>query len=318
MAKKNNIQTSEPVADCNQLSQVEQQTLKMRQLLVPSPDEVGEVAIYNLDDSIKLNVWMTKETVWLTIRQLALLFNRDRTVIGRHIKNIFSEGELDPSLVCAKFAHTGEYGRAAGYTQTKDVDFYNLDVIISVGYRVKSVRGTRFRQWANAVLKEYLIRGYAINPRLEQLEQRVAKTEEKIDFFVKTALPPVEGIFFDGQIYDAYEFICGLIKSAKTRIILIDNYVDETVLTMLDKREAGVSATIYTQKISSQLQLDITKHNAQYPAIDVKEFTKSHDRFFILDNQVYLIGASLKDLGKKWFAVALMSETAPEILLSRL
>ncbi len=318
MAKKNNIQTSEPVADCNQLSQVGQQTLKMRQLLVPSPDEVGEVAIYNLDDSIKLNVWMTKETVWLTIRQLALLFNRDRTVIGRHIKNIFSEGELDPSLVCAKFAHTGEYGRAAGYTQTKDVDFYNLDVIISVGYRVKSVRGTRFRQWANAVLKEYLIRGYAINPRLEQLEQRVAKTEEKIDFFVKTALPPVEGIFFDGQIYDAYEFICGLIKSAKTRIILIDNYVDETVLTMLDKREAGVSATIYTQKISSQLQLDITKHNAQYPAIDVKEFTKSHDRFFILDNQVYLIGASLKDLGKKWFAVALMSETAPEILLSRL
>lgn len=318
MAKKNNIQTSEPVADCNQLSQVEQQTLKMRQLLVPSPDEVGEVAIYNLDDSIKLNVWMTKETVWLTIRQLALLFNRDRTVIGRHIKNIFSEGELDPSLVCAKFAHTGEYGRTAGYTQTKDVDFYNLDVIISVGYRVKSVRGTRFRQWANAVLKEYLIRGYAINPRLEQLEQRVAKTEEKIDFFVKTALPPVEGIFFDGQIYDAYEFICGLIKSAKTRIILIDNYVDETVLTMLDKREAGVTATIYTQKISSQLQLDITKHNAQYPAIDVKEFTKSHDRFFILDNQVYLIGASLKDLGKKWFAVALMSETAPEILLSRL
>ena len=315
---KNNTQTTEPVADCNQLSQVEQQTLKMRQLLVPSPDEVGEVAIYNLDDSIKLNVWMTKETVWLTIRQLALLFNRDRTVIGRHIKNIFSEGELDPSLVCAKFAHTGEYGRAAGYTQTKDVDFYNLDVIISVGYRVKSVRGTRFRQWANAVLKEYLIRGYAINPRLEQLEQRVAKTEEKIDFFVKTALPPVEGIFFDGQIYDAYEFICGLIKSAKTRIILIDNYVDETVLTMLDKREAGVSATIYTQKISSQLQLDITKHNAQYPAIDVKEFTKSHDRFFILDNQVYLIGASLKDLGKKWFAVALMSETAPEILLSRL
>lgn len=318
MAKKNNIQTTEPVADCNQLSQVEQQTLKMRQLLVPSPDEVGEVAIYNLDDSIKLNVWMTKETVWLTIRQLALLFNRDRTVIGRHIKNIFSEGELDPSLVCAKFAHTGEYGRAAGYTQTKDVDFYNLDVIISVGYRVKSVRGTRFRQWANAVLKEYLIRGYAINPRLEQLEQRVAKTEEKIDFFVKTALPPVEGIFFDGQIYDAYEFICGLIKSAKTRIILIDNYVDETVLTMLDKREAGVTATIYTQKISSQLQLDITKHNAQYPAIDVKEFTKSHDRFFILDNQVYLIGASLKDLGKKWFAVALMTETAPEILLSRL
>ena len=131
-------------------------------------------------------------------------------------------------------------------------------------------------------------------------------------------LEPRQGIFFDGQIYDAYEFICGLIKSAKTRIILIDNYVDDTVLTMLDKKEAGVSATIYTQKISQQFQLDIDKHNAQYPAIEVKEFTKSHDRFLILDNQVYLIGASLKDLGKKWFAVSLMSETDPELLLSRL
>ena len=261
---------------------------------------------------------MERESVWLTIKQLAQLFDRDRTVIGRHIKNIFSEGELEPSLVCAKFAHTGEYGRVAGYSQTKDVDFYNLDVIISVGYRVKSVRGTRFRQWANMVLKEYLIKGYAINPRLEQLERRVTKTEEKIDFFIKTSLPPVEGIFFDGQIYDAYEFICGLIKSAKTRILLIDNYVDDTVLTMLDKREAGVSATIYTQKISPQFQLDISKHNAQYPPIDVKEFTKSHDRFLLLDNQVYHIGASLKDLGKKWFAVALMSETSPELLLSRL
>ena len=168
------------------------------------------------------------------------------------------------------------------------------------------------------VLKEYLIKGYAINPRLEQLERRVANTEKKIDFFIKTSLPPVEGLFFDGQIYDAYEFVCGLIKSAKTRIVLIDNYVDDTVLTILDKREAGVSATIYTKKVSPQFQLDIAKHNAQYPAIDVKEFTKSHDRFMILDNQVYLIGASLKDLGKKWFAVSLMSETDPEMLLSRL
>ena len=284
----------------------------------PLEEGIGEIIIYNPDDSIKLDVLMEKETVWLTINQLALLFDRDRTVIGRHIKNIFSEGELDSSLVCAKFAHTGEYGRAAGYTQTKEVLFYNLEVIISVGYRVKSVRGTRFRQWANMVLKEYLIKGYAINPRLEQLERRVANTEKKIDFFIKTSLPPVEGLFFDGQIYDAYEFVCGLIKSAKTRIVLIDNYVDDTVLTILDKREAGVSATIYTKKVSPQFQLDIAKHNAQYPAIDVKEFTKSHDRFLILDNQVYLIGASLKDLGKKWFAVSLMSETDPEILLSRL
>ena len=280
--------------------------------------QTGEIIVYNPNDSIKLNVWMENETVWLTIKQLALLFDRDRTVIGRHIKNIFTEGELQPSLVCAKFAHTGEYGRNVGYTQTKDVVFYNLDVIISVGYRVKSVRGTQFRQWANTVLKEYLIRGYAINPRIEQLERRVTKTEEKIDFFIKSSLPPVQGIFFDGQIYDAYEFICGLIKSAKSRIVLIDNYADDTVLTMLDKRNGSVSATIYTQKVSEQFRLDITKHNAQYPEIEVKEFKKSHDRFLILDNQVYLIGASLKDLGKKWFAVSLMSETDPDILLSRL
>ena len=306
MAKKNNTQTTELIANCDQ----SHATLAEAGL--------GEIIIYNPDDSIKLDVWMERESVWLTIRQLAQLFDRDRTVIGRHIKNIFSEGELDPSLVCAKFAHTREYGRVAGYYQTKDVDFYNLDVIISVGYRVKSVRGTRFRQWANMVLKEYLIRGYAINPRLEQIERRVAKTEEKIDFFIKTSLPPVEGIFFDGQIYDAYEFVCGLIKGAKTRIVLIDNYVDDTVLTMLDKREAGVSATIYTQTISPQFQLDITKHNAQYPAIDVKAFRKSHDRFLILDDQVYLIGASLKDLGKKWFAFAQMNDISPENLISKL
>ena len=313
---------SEPVTTCNRLNQISNNWQPVANcdqshasLAEAGP---GEIIIYNPDDSIKLDVWMERETVWLTIKQLAQLFDRDRTVIGRHIKNIFSEGELDQSLVCAKFAHTGEYGRVAGYSQTKDVDFYNLDVIISVGYRVKSARGTRFRQWANTVLKEYLIRGYAINPRLEQLEQRVAKTEEKIDFFVKTSLPPVEGIFFDGQIYDAYEFICGLIKSAKTRIVLIDNFADDTVLTMLDKREDGVSATIYTQKISQQFQLDIAKHNAQYPVIEVKAFQKSHDRFLILDKQVYLIGASLKDLGKKWFAVSLMAETNPDLLLSRL
>ena len=319
MAKKKDSQIPESVANNDNPPQDALKipsNLKLQNAIASI--ETGEIIIYNPDDSIKLDVWMEKETVWLTIKQLALLFDRDRTVIGRHIKNIFSEGELDPSLVCAKIAHTGEYGRAAGYTQTKEVDFYNLDVIISVGYRVKSVRGTRFRQWANRVLKEYLIKGFAINPRIEQLERRVAKTEEKIDFFIKTSLPPVEGIFFDGQIYEAYEFICGLIKSAKTRIVLIDNYVDETVLTMLDKREAGVSATIYTQKISQQFQLDITKHNAQYPSIDVKEFQKSHDRFLILDDQVYLIGASLKDLGKKWFAVSLMSETSPELLLSRI
>ena len=301
MTKKKNTQTTEPVQ-------------KMRRLPVSSPNEVGEVAIYNPNDSIRLEVRLEQETVWLDRAQMSILFDRDKKTIGKHISTALEE-ELDGIPTVANF----EIVQLEGDRWVKRTkEFFNLDMILSVGYRVHSSRGIAFRRWANTVLKEYLIRGYAVNPRLEQLEQRVAKTEEKINFFVKTALPPVEGIFFDGQIYDAYEFICGLIKSAKTRIVLIDNYVDDSVLTMLDKRETGISATIYTQKISSQFQLDIAKHNAQYPVIEVKEFTKSHDRFLILDNQVYLIGASLKDLGKKWFAVSLMSETDPEMLLLRL
>ena len=171
-------------------------------------------------------------------------------------------------------------------------------MILSVGYRVNSQNATYFRRWASGVLKDYLIRGYAINARLEQLERRVINAEDKIDFFVRTSLPPVEGVFFDGQIFDAYEFICDLIKSAKTRIVLIDNYVDETVLTMMDKRDVSVSATIYTSSISGQLKLDLDKHNAQYPPIEIKPFNKAHDRFLIVDDKVYHIGASLKDLGK--------------------
>ena len=279
---------------------------------------VGEIVIYNPDDSVRLDVRLEQDSVWLTLKQLSQLFDRDRTVIGRHIKNIFSEGELDPSLVCAKFAHTGEYGRAEGHTQTRDIDYYNLDVIISVGYRVKSIRGTRFRQWANRVLKEYLIKGYAINPRLENLERRLSVAEEKIDFFVKTSLPPAEGIFFDGQIFDAYEFICGLIKSARSRITLIDNYIDDSVLAMMDKRAAGVVAKVYTQQVSNQFKMDLFKHNSQYPIIDVFIFKKSHDRFLIIDDSVYLVGASLKDLGKKWFGVTKMMATNPDELISRL
>ena len=278
----------------------------------------GEVVIYNPEDSIKLDVVLKRETVWLTLKQLSLLFDRDRTVIGRHIRNIFKEGELSAPLVCAKFAHTGEYGRTEGFTQTREVDYYNLDVIISVGYRVKSIRGTLFRQWANKVLKDYLLRGYAINPRLEQLERRVSATEEKIDFFVKTSLPPVEGIFFHGQIFDAYVFVSDLIKSAKKELILIDNYVDETVLTLLDKRNQGVNATIYTQQISKQLQLDLSKHNAQYAPVNIKEFNKAHDRFLIVDDQVYHLGASMKDLGKKWFAFSLIKDLTPNELMAKI
>ena len=276
--------------------------------------EEGEIAIYNLNDSIRLEVRLEQETVWLDRAQMSLLFDRDKKTIGKHINTALEE-ELKGIPTVAIFEIVQQEGNR---WIKRSKEFYNLDMVLSVGYRVHSSRGIAFRRWANTVLKEYLIRGYTINPRLEKLEQRVAKTEEKIDFFVKTALPPVEGIFFDGQIYDAYEFVCGLIKSAKTRILLIDNYVDESVLTMLDKRENGVPATIYTNPISKQLQLDLSKHNDQYAFIEIKPFNKAHDRFLIIDDKVYHIGASLKDLGKKWFAFSVMNDITPEDLLSRL
>lgn len=287
----------------------------MRQLTIGQKGNAGgEVVIYNPNDSIRLEVRLENETVWLNREQLSILFNRDKKTIGKHINNALQE-ELMGLPTVAKFATVQQEGER---WVNRAKEFYNLDMILSVGYRVKSARGVAFRRWASTVLKEYLLRGYSINPRLEQLERRVAKTEEKIDFFVKTALPPVAGIFYDGQIFQAYEFASSLIRRAKSRVVLVDNYVDETVLTMLDKRESGVDATIYTLKISSQLQLDIAKHDAQYPAIPLKIFTKAHDRFLIIDDQVYHLGASLKDLGKKWFAFSLMENLAPEDLISRL
>ena len=270
--------------------------------------EQGEIILYQPDEAVKLEVRLEDETVWLSIDEMSSLFGRDISVIGKHIRNIFKEEELIKESVWAKFAYTASDGK------TYQVDYYNLDVIISVGYRVKSKRGTQFRQWANKVLKDYLLKGYSINQRLNEIEQRmdnkffqiertVAEHDRKIDFFVRTALPPVEGIFYNGQIFDAYKFATDLVKSARCSIVLIDNYVDETVLLMLSKRKVGVSATIYTQRITQQLQLDLDRHNSQYPPIDIRTYRDSHDRFLIVDETaVYHIGASLKDLGKKMFA----------------
>ena len=187
-----------------------------------------------------------------------------------------------------------------------------------MGYRVKSIHGTRFRQWASAILKEYLLKGYSINNRIENLERRVSKTEEKIDFFINTSLPPQQGIFYDGQVFDAYSFVSNLVRKAKKRIVLIDNYVDDTVLTLLDKRASRVTAKIYTYGISRQLQLDLDRHNSQYPAIDIEVFNRSHDRFLLIDEEVYHIGASLKDLGKKWFAFTLMRFVSTEEILEKI
>ena len=270
------------------------------------PSEKSVVIYRSNDGEIQLEVQLVDDNVWLTQAQISELFQKDISVISRHIKNIYKEGELDDESNL-HFLHIP--------FSDKPVRLYDLDVIIAVGYRVKSKRGTDFRKWARPVIKNYMLHGYAVNQRLERLEQRVANTEEKIDFFVKSALPPVEGIFFNGQIFDAYTLISDLVRKAKKEIILIDNYIDDSVLKMLDKRNVNVPATIYTASISEKLQLDLAKHNFQYSPINIKTFKKFHDRFLIIDNDVYHIGASIKDLGKSIFAFSKLG-LDKEIILS--
>lgn len=248
------------------------------------------------DDEVQLEVKIINETVWLTQAQMAQLFGTQRQAITKHLKNIFDCHELDRGSNSSVLELLQKEGRR--YVK-RNVEIFNLDVIISIGYRVNTKRGIEFRQWANKILKDYLLNGYAINKRFERLEQRVSKTEEKIDFFVKASLPPIEGIFYDGQIFDAYSFISDLIRMAKKEIILIDNYIDDSVLKILNKRVDNVSASIYTSHISENLKLDLDKHNSQYQPINIERFNKSHDRFLIIDDEVYLIGGSIKDLGKK-------------------
>lgn len=273
--------------------------------------EQGEIILYQPNDSLRLEVRLDGDNVWLNRSQLAELFDRDVKTIGKHINNALKE-ELDNVPVVAKFATTAADGKVY------QTEHYNLDMVISVGFRVKSRRGVDFRRWANTILKEYMLKGYAINQRIEQLEKTVALHSEKIDFFVRTSLPPVEGIFFDGQIFDAYKFATDLIKTARKSLLLIDNYVDESVLLMLSKRNPGVSATIYTQKITAQLQLDLDKHNDQYPPTNIRTYRNSHDRFLIVDDkEVYHIGASLKDLGKKLFAFSKL-EIDPGLITDKL
>ena len=281
----------------------------MESEIVPMEKCENQIVLFESSDKVvTLDVTIDKETVWLTQLQMAMLFDVERSVISKHISNVFKEKEADEKSN-VHFLHIAN--------SDKPVKQYSLDIIISVGYRVKSKRGIEFRKWANSVLKEFLLKGYSVNQRFERLEQRVSRTEEKIEFFVRTALPPVEGVFFEGQIYDAYELACKLVKSAVRRIILIDNYIDESVLTLLDKRGSGVTAEIYTHTPNAQLQLDIQRHNSQYTPIPIHVFTHSHDRFLCIDDTVYHIGASLKDLGKKWFAFSRM-EINTESLLEKM
>lgn len=268
----------------------------------------GEIIFYHPEESLELEVRLEDETVWLNRQQLSELFNRDIKTIGKHINNALKE-ELKDLPVVANFATTARDGK------TYKMEFYNLDMILSIGYRVKSQSGIRFRIWANNILKDYLLKGYAINQRIENIEAKLFEHDQKIDFFVKTSLPPVEGIFFDGQLFDAYKFAADLIRSARKSIVLIDNYIDENVLMLFTKRSPGVTATIYTAQISKQLILDLQRHNAQYAPIIIKQFKQSHDRFLLIDDKdIYHIGASLKDLGKKWFAFSKLNLDIKDII----
>lgn len=273
----------------------------------------NEIIIYQPDNqSVHLEVRIEDETVWLTQAQMVELFQATKQNISLHINNIYKEGELIPDSTVKEYLTV----QTEGKRQVKrKLSIYNLDVVISVGYRVKSQRGTQFRIWANKVLKDYLLKGYAINQRVDKIERKLLEHDQKFDFLIKTALPPQEGIFYDGQIFDAYGLISKVVKSAKKSIVLIDNYVDETVLTIFSKRNEEVKATIYTSNFSKQLQLDLNKHNQQYPEIEIKRYIKSHDRFLIIDNKtVYHIEASLKDLGKKWFAFSKINIDAGEMI----
>ncbi len=275
----------------------------------------NEIILYQPDDAVKLEVRLSEETVWLTQQQMTVLFETTKQNISLHINNIFREKELDKNSVVKDYLTTAADGKKYR------TQYYNLDVIISVGYRVKSQRGTQFRIWATGILKDYLLRGYALNNRLANIEGQLETQQKileehsnKIDFFVRTSLPPVEGIFYDGQMLEPFAFVNNLIRSARKRIVLIDNYVDETVLLRLAERAKNVTAKIYTQQTSPSLNVALAQHNKQYEPIDLCIFTKSHDRFLIIDNDVYHIGASIKDLGKRWFAFCKMQLQADEMI----
>ena len=272
-----------------------------------------EIIIYQANQaSAQIEVRIEEESVWLSQSQMATLFNQTKQNISLHINNCFKEKELESMSVVKDFLTTAKDGK--NYT----IKYYNLDVIISVGYRVKSKQGTQFRIWATNVLRDYLLKGYAMNQRMDRIEnnyENLSNEVKQISLQIKTNLPPNQGVFFNGQVFDAYIFFSEIIKNAQTEIILIDNYIDETVLLHLSKRNADVKAIIYTGKITPQLLLDLEKHNKQYPPIEIKPFSNSHDRFLIIDQkELYHIGASLKDLGKKWFGFSRMDSLTGSLL----
>lgn len=285
-----------------------------------------EVVVYQPDDKLRIEVRLNDDMIWISQPQMVQLFQSSKANISEHIKNIFQQNELDENSTVRKIRTLQKEGNREVY---RNISYYNLDVIISVGFRVNTKVGIHFRQWANNILKNNLLKGYSINQRIDYIENKLeqklndhdvqlGKINEQINYFVQKSIPPIQGVFYDGEIFDAYNFVTQLIKNANKSIVVIDNYVDESVLTMLDKRKNGVTAIIYTDKINKQLQLDIKLHNSQYPTIDVFTIKNCHDRFIIIDDEeVFLFGASLKDLGKKLFAFSKLYMSS-KILLDKL
>jgi hypothetical protein len=291
------------------------------EIVLYRPDEIAEHVEVRIDEKT--------ETIWLTQSQIADLFGKQRPAITKYLGNIFKSGELDENVVSSILEHTTPHGAIKGKTQNVKVKYYNLDEVLSVGYRVNSVRATQFRIWATRILKDYLLKGYAINNRMNRLEDNLENLKSKvdqIDLQINTHLIPTQGVFFDGQVFDAYELASKIIRSAKKSIVLIDNYIDENTLTHLAKKSKGVKVLLLTKtpsigsgKAVKQLTLDVQKVNEQYGNFEVKAFALSHDRFLIIDGkEVYHLGASLKDLGKKWFAFSKMDKSSVDSIMNEI
>lgn len=277
----------------------------------------NEIILYRPNELAEhIEVRLENETVWLNRQQLTILLGRDVKTIGKHINNVFEDGELQKSSTVANFATVQNEG---GRTIERQIEYYNLDVIISVGYRVKSKQGTQFRIWATNVLRDYLLKGYALNQRMNRIENNMDHLIKKVDtisLHISSHLIPNQGVFFEGQVFDAYELASRIIRSAQSDIILIDNYIDESTLTHLTKKTKEVKLLLLTKTISDQSALDVKKANEQYGHIEIKSFAKSHDRFLIIGNsEVYHLGASLKDLCKKWFAFSKMDKSSVASIL---
>jgi len=293
-------------------------------VLLPAPTNKGEIVLYQPDDQISLEVKLEHETVWLTQQQMAILFDVKENNITYHIQSVYKTHELEPESTTQKIRVVRKEGNRQ---VNRQIDFYNLDMIISVGYRVNSANATQFRRWATSVLKEYMLKGYAVNQRLIAMEERIdrrlaqhesilQKHQEKIDFFVRTNVPPVEQVFFDGEFFEARVLLEKLIKSARHRVVVIDAYVDAATFEMLDVRNKGVFADIYSGRDLSAIR-DAHNDSSKVEAIATHLWSKpSHDRWLIIDDSLYHCGHSLKDMGRKLSAITLMG-TSPETVLGQ-